>query len=71
MNVYLKENTVFSLPSIDVSISFSRSNDFYFPILPNADRLSLEEISLKLDDFVERSHQNKLIPEEIKPCSFT
>lgn len=71
MNVYLKENTVFSLPSIDVSISLSRSNDFYFPILPNADRLSLEEISLKLDDFVERSHQNKLIPEEIKPCSFT
>ena len=71
MNTQWNNGTIHVMPSVDVSVAVATPNGLITPIVANADRLGVEEISARVRDLVDRARQNKLKLNEFQGGTFT
>ncbi|BCG49501.1 2-oxoglutarate dehydrogenase complex dihydrolipoyllysine-residue succinyltransferase [Candidatus Profftella armatura (Diaphorina cf. continua)] len=55
----------------DIGIAISSSRGLVVPILRNADIMSISDIEKKINEFSNKAHNNKLLPEEMSGGTFT
>jgi len=63
-NVSWIEGKIYQYSSIDVSVAVALEDGLITPIVKDADKKGLKEISLEINDLVKKAHENKLLPEE-------
>jgi len=56
---------------VDISVAVATPSGLITPIIANADRKSLSEISAQMKDLASRAKENKLLPEEFQGGTFT
>jgi len=71
VNSQWKNDAVHQISSIDISVAVATPNGLITPILANADRLGVEEISSRVRELAGRAKENKLKPNEFQGGSFT
>ena len=59
------------LPDINIGIATAIKNGLIVPVVKNADRLSLQELSAAIKDLVSRARTGKLLTEEYAGGTFT
>ena len=63
-NVSWIDGKIYQYSSVDVSIAVALEDGLITPIVKDADKKGLKEISLEINDLVKKAHENKLLPEE-------
>ena len=63
-NVSWIDDKIYQYSSIDVSVAVALEDGLITPIVKDADKKGLKEISLEINDLVKKAHENKLLPEE-------
>ncbi len=63
-NVSWIDNKIYQYSSIDISVAVALEDGLITPIIKDADKKGLKEISLEVNDLVKKAHKNKLVPEE-------
>ena len=63
-NVSWIDGKIYQYSSIDVSVAVALEDGLITPIVKDADKKGLKEISLEINDLVKKAHENKLLPEE-------
>ena len=63
-NVSWIDGKIYQYSSIDVSVAVALKDGLITPIVKDANKKGLKEISLEINDLVKKSHENKLLPEE-------
>ena len=63
-NVSWIDDKIYQYSSIDVSVAVALEDGLITPIVKDADKKGLNEISLEINDLVKKAHENKLLPEE-------
>jgi len=63
-NVSWINDKIYQYSSIDVSIAVALEDGLITPIVKDADKKGLKEISLEIKDLIKKAHDNKLLPEE-------
>ena len=63
-NVSWIDNKIYQYSSIDISVAVALEDGLITPIIKDADKKGLKEISLEVNDLVKKAHENKLVPEE-------
>ena len=63
-NVSWIDERIYQYSSIDVSVAVALEDGLITPIVKDADKKGLKEISLEINDLVKKAHENKLLPEE-------
>jgi len=63
-NVSWIDEKIYQYSSIDVSVAVALEDGLITPIVKDADKKGLKEISLEINDLVKKAHENKLLPEE-------
>ena len=63
-NVSWIDGKIYQYSSIDVSVAVTLEDGLITPIVKDADKKGLKEISLEINDLVKKAHENKLLPEE-------
>lgn len=71
MNVQWLDGKIQIVPSIDISVAVALPNGLITPIIFNADKLSVDNISKQFRDLVERARENKLKPNEFQGGRFS
>ena len=67
----VKEESIVSSPSVDISIAVATEGGLITPIVKNADSKSLAAISAEVKELAGRARENKLKPEEFQGGSFS
>jgi pyruvate dehydrogenase E2 component (dihydrolipoamide acetyltransferase) len=65
------ENTVKAFDEINVGVAIAAKEGLLVPVVRDANKLSIAEISGKLNLLIEKAHKNKLAPEEMQGGTFT
>jgi len=63
-NVSWIDDKIYQYSSIDVSVAVALEDGLITPIVKDADKKGLKEISLEINDLIKKAHENKLLPEE-------
>ena len=63
-NVSWIDGKIYQYSSIDVSVAVALEDGLITPIVKDADKKGLKEISLEINDLVKKAYENKLLPEE-------
>ena len=63
-NVSWIDEKIYQYSSIDVSVAVALEDGLITPIVKDADKKGLKEISLEINDLIKKAHENKLLPEE-------
>ena len=63
-NVSWIDDKIYQYSSIDVSVAVALEDGLITPIVKDADKKGLKEISLEINDLVKKAHENKLFLEE-------
>ena len=63
-NVSWIDDKIYQYSSIDVSVAVALEDGLITPIVKDADKKGLKEISLEINDLVKKAHENKLSPAE-------
>ncbi|GBR10880.1 pyruvate dehydrogenase complex dihydrolipoamide acetyltransferase [Acetobacter oeni] len=71
MNVSYAPDAIVHYPNVDISVAVSIPDGLITPIIRNADKKSLREISNETKDLVARARAGKLKPEEFQGGSFS
>lgn len=71
INVQWKGDKVCSISTVDVSVAVATQSGLITPIIFNADRLGLQDISLRVQELASKAKENKLKPEEFMGGTFT
>ncbi len=71
VNATLAGEEIRLLPWINVGVAVALEEGLIVPVIPNADRKSLAEITVALEDLVRRARQNELTPDEVSGGTFT
>uniref|UniRef100_A0A914VYY6 Dihydrolipoamide acetyltransferase component of pyruvate dehydrogenase complex n=1 Tax=Plectus sambesii TaxID=2011161 RepID=A0A914VYY6_9BILA len=71
VNVQFIKDAVVPQKSVDVSVAVATESGLITPIVPNADRLGVSEISSKIKELVGKAKQNKLQLNEFQGGTFT
>jgi pyruvate dehydrogenase E2 component (dihydrolipoamide acetyltransferase) len=66
-----KSDSIKAFNSVDVSVAVATEGGLITPIVKNADKKGLAEISSNVKDLAGRARQGKLKPEEFQGGSFT
>ncbi len=70
-NIYWLNNKIHKYNSIDISIAVALKEGLITPIVKNADKKGLNQISSEIKSLVIKANQNKLLPEEYNGGSIT
>jgi pyruvate dehydrogenase E2 component (dihydrolipoamide acetyltransferase) len=71
VNVTIDENDILYLADINLGMAVALPDGLIVPVIRNADKLSLKELSDTARDLGTRAKEGKLMPEEIKGGTFT
>ncbi|NHO31128.1 pyruvate dehydrogenase complex dihydrolipoamide acetyltransferase [Acetobacter fallax] len=71
MNVSYAQDAIVHYPGVDISVAVSIPDGLITPIVRDADKKSLREISNEMKDLVSRARAGKLKPEEFQGGSFS
>lgn len=71
LNSTLQEDKIVLFEDINVGVAVAVNEDLIVPVVRNADRRSLEEISLAIKDLAEKARANKLSIEDVTDGTFT
>ena len=63
-NVSWIDDKIYQYSSIDVSVAVALEDGLITPIVKDANKKGLKEISLEINDLVKKAQENKLLPEE-------
>ena len=63
-NVSWIDDKIYQYSSIDVSVAVALEDGLITPIVKDANKKGLKEISLEINDLVKKAHENKLLPEQ-------
>jgi len=63
-NVSWIDGKIYQYSSIDISVAVALEDGLITPIVKDADKKGLKEISLEINELIKKAHQNKLLPEE-------
>ncbi len=70
-NISWVNGKIHQYKNIDIAIAVALKEGLITPIVKNADKKGLTEISLEVKSLVKRAHQNKLLPEDYSGGSIT
>ncbi len=70
-NVSWVNNKIHQFKSIDIAIAVALKEGLITPIIKNADKKGLNEISSEIKSLIDKANQNKLLPEEYTGGSIT
>lgn len=71
LNSLLENDTIYLLPGIHIGIAVSLEDGLIVPVIFNADKKSLVEITEERIDVAQRARSNKLTPAESNGSTFT
>jgi pyruvate dehydrogenase E2 component (dihydrolipoamide acetyltransferase) len=71
LNAQIHDKQIHILPNINIGIAVSISDGLIVPVIENADKLGLAEISRQRDDLIHRARDGKLKLREIENGTFT
>jgi 2-oxoglutarate dehydrogenase complex dihydrolipoamide succinyltransferase (E2) component len=71
INSSLEEETLVGKKYYNIGVSVASPRGLVVPVLHNAERMNLEEISEKLGNLARKARENRLSPEEISGGTFT
>lgn len=68
---FIQNDSLHTPPFLNLAFAVSLEEGLMTPIIQKADQLSLEELSLISQSLIEKSHKNRLSPDEIHSGHFT
>ncbi len=71
LNATLTDDGIQLLTEINIGVAVAVEDGLLVPVIPNADRQRLSEISQQIKTFVEKSRNNQLTPSELQGGTFT
>ena len=71
LNSTLKENRIILRENINIGIAVARSDDLLVPVIHDADRHSIKEISRLTRDIIERTREDNLTERDVLDGTFT
>ncbi|AGS06780.1 2-oxoglutarate dehydrogenase complex dihydrolipoyllysine-residue succinyltransferase [Candidatus Profftella armatura] len=71
INASVDGNNIIYHKYYDIGIAISSSRGLVVPILRNADTMSIADIEKKINEFINKAQDNKLLPEEMSGGTFT
>ncbi len=71
LNSTLKEDRIVLRETINIGIAVARGEDLLVPVIHNADKLSLREISRLTKDIIDRTKSDKLTDKDVLDGTFT
>ncbi len=71
VNISWRNNKIYKYENIDVAIAVALKEGLITPIVKNADKKGLTEISAEIKTLVSKANQNKLLPDEYNGGSIT
>ena len=71
LNATLTDEGIHLLPEINIGVAVALEDGLVVPVVRNADKARLSEISTQVKDFAERARGNQLTPGELQGGTFT
>ena len=71
LNARVTETTIELLAEINVAVAVDTDSGLVAPVVPGADRLSIEEINARIEDLAARAREGKLTPDDLAGGTFT
>ena len=71
LNATLTDEGIHLLPEINIGVAVALEDGLVVPVVRNADKERLSEISMQVKDFAERARNNQLSPGELQGGTFT
>ena len=71
LNATLTDDGIHLLPEINIGVAVALEDGLVVPVIQNADKERLSEISGQVKDFAERARSNQLTPGELQGGTFT
>ncbi len=71
LNATLTDEGIHLLPEINIGVAVALEDGLVVPVVRNADKERLSEISTQVKDFAERARDNQLTPGELQGGTFT
>ncbi len=71
LNATLTDEGIHLLPKINIGVAVALEDGLVVPVVRNADKERLSEISTQVKDFAERARRNQLTPGELQGGTFT
>ena len=71
LNATLTEEGIHLLPEVNIGVAVALEDGLVVPVVPNADKERLSEISAQIRGFTERARSNQLTPGELQGGTFT
>ena len=71
LNATLTDEGIHLLPEVNIGVAVALEDGLVVPVVRNADKERLSEISTQVKDFAERARSNQLTPGELQGGTFT
>ena len=71
LNATLTDEGIHLLPEINIGVAVALEDGLVVPVVRDADKARLSEISVQVKDFAERARSNQLTPGELQGGTFT
>ncbi len=71
LNASIEGNEVHYWKDVNVGVAVSVADGLVVPVVHGANRLSLKDIQIRLDDLIERARNKKLLPDDMAGGTFT
>jgi pyruvate dehydrogenase E2 component (dihydrolipoamide acetyltransferase) len=71
VNASFTESHTIMYGNVDISVAVSTDNGLITPIIKNADKKSISQISIEMKELAQKARENKLKPEEFQGGSFS
>ncbi len=71
LNATLTDERIHLLPEINIGVAVALEDGLVVPVVRDADKARLSEISVQVKDFAERARSNQLTPGELQGGTFT
>ena len=70
-NAAFKENRIAAYPEINIGVALASGSELVAPVIRNADRLSLEQVSNQIEAFQEKGRSKRFTLEDLSGGTFT
>lgn len=70
-NAYIKNNVINALANVNIGIAVATDRGLLVPVIKEANKKSLGQISIESKDLIQRARNNKLRPDEMTGGTFT
>lgn len=71
INVCIEENKIMKYKNVNISLAVDTDRGLVVPVIKKADKMSLSELSLKINEIISKARSNQLDPEDFIGGTFT